>query len=534
MMAMTAAVAWEKPDSSGGVPVNVEGNAHLTWGDSLVWGMFPVNGANKTYIMTFPHTYEYVHSGDTLDSLGWDTTFTVGMHLHNTSVTFQWKGQPVVWFSGSYGDNPQISKLYWYSSDSAQSGQVVIDTFSFADGACIAYVPNEDYSSVYWPVPGWIYCLPGDTDAFWRYSIPAPFPPNLDPYGYYPGPGAVIADQAPTFMWGSTATPTYRLLVSTQSNFSDTAIDVQVSTPVYEPASNLPNGTYYWRTATWTGGAWSWCIGSRSFTLEGGWETVASIPKAPLQGGSCMAYDKGSFGTGVRSIVAFVDGWGPEYVYRFDIGQNSWDSLDYAPEELNPGTSITTRTPVQDELSAIVMAAFTGQQADDDAPYFYDKDQNPGECWVMWDDTDGDVFHNSYFPADIDTGSSMIIGADDIMYLLPGWEADPTFYWVDGPYPDGGGGQAGVAQVGGVKAHVIVGYDGIEVEYQLPAAARVRAALHDAIGRQVGYLDAGERQPGTHRLSWNRDNEGRRLSSGAYFVLLEMGTEQVRLKAVVK
>jgi hypothetical protein len=86
----------------------------------------------------------------------------------------------------------------------------------------------------------------------------------------------------------------------------------------------------------------------------------------------------------------------------------------------------------------------------------------------------------------------------------------------------------------GAKAHAITGLGGIEVEYQLPAAARVRATLHDAVGRQVGMLDAGSQQPGTHRLSWNRDGDGGRLSSGAYFLLLDMGKEQVRLKAVVK
>ena len=41
-------------------------------------------------------------------------------------------------------------------------------------------------------------------------------------------------------------------------------------------------------------------------------------------------------------------------------------------------------------------------------------------------------------------------------------------------------------------------------------------------------------QPGTHRLSWNQDRGGRKLASGAYFVLLDMGREQARLKAVVE
>lgn len=65
-------------------------------------------------------------------------------------------------------------------------------------------------------------------------------------------------------------------------------------------------------------------------------------------------------------------------------------------------------------------------------------------------------------------------------------------------------------------------------------SGRARAVLHDAVGRRLGVLDVGSQQPGTHRLSWDRDKEGRRLSAGAYFVLLDMGTEQSRLKAVVR
>ncbi|HUW10562.1 MAG TPA: hypothetical protein VM537_12595, partial [Anaerolineae bacterium] len=44
---------------------------------------------------------------------------------------------------------------------------------------------------------------------------------------------------------------------------------------------------------------------------------------------------------------------------------------------------------------------------------------------------------------------------------------------------------------GTARAQVIASHDGIEVEYQLPAAACVRATVHDAVGRQLGVLDAG-------------------------------------------
>jgi hypothetical protein len=41
-------------------------------------------------------------------------------------------------------------------------------------------------------------------------------------------------------------------------------------------------------------------------------------------------------------------------------------------------------------------------------------------------------------------------------------------------------------------------------------------------------------QPGTHRLSLNQARGGRKLAAGAYFVLLDMGMEKARLKAVIR
>ena len=40
-------------------------------------------------------------------------------------------------------------------------------------------------------------------------------------------------------------------------------------------------------------------------------------------------------------------------------------------------------------------------------------------------------------------------------------------------------------------------------------------------------------QSRTYNLEWNRANDGRSLSTGAYFVLIDMGKETARLKAVV-
>jgi hypothetical protein len=156
---------------------------------------------------------------------------------------------------------------------------------------------------------------------------------------------------------------------------------------------------------------------------------------------------------------------------------------------------------------------------------FYTSSSDYGVSWsdleLVNDDTTGD----DYYPqivADV-TGHAYVVRTDVHRGEIWFSTNNPTGIADEPP------------QVSrGAKAHAITGHGGIEVEYQLPAAVCVRAALHDAIGRQVGVLDAGEQKPGTHRLSWDRDKEGRRLSAGAYFVLLDMGTEQSRLKAVVR
>jgi hypothetical protein len=61
-----------------------------------------------------------------------------------------------------------------------------------------------------------------------------------------------------------------------------------------------------------------------------------------------------------------------------------------------------------------------------------------------------------------------------------------------------------------------------------------RATLRDVSGRLVSSIDAGEQTTGSHRLDLASTNDEQRLASGAYFVLIDMGTEQAKLKAVIQ
>ena len=180
------------------------------------------------------------------------------------------------------------------------------------------------------------------------------------------------------------------------------------------------------------------------------------------------------------------------------------------------------------------MAAAFGQTGSGTHPYGY------GDEWWEYPDS---AFED--FPRTLGPGATFVMGPSVWCYLTTGAPyvgGDPTnyFYAIDPErikrrkHKDRGGSQAGDVQAGSRRAQAVASNHGIEVEYQLPAAACVRAALHDALGRQVGVLDAGSQQPGTHRLSWDQGRGGRKLAAGAYFVLLDMGSEKSTLKAVIR
>jgi uncharacterized repeat protein (TIGR02543 family) len=61
----------------------------------------------------------------------------------------------------------------------------------------------------------------------------------------------------------------------------------------------------------------------------------------------------------------------------------------------------------------------------------------------------------------------------------------------------------------------------VELSYSLPHAARVRLAIYDVSGREVGVLADGEVQPGRHTVRWSGLVGGSAAKSGVYFVRYE-------------
>ena len=70
--------------------------------------------------------------------------------------------------------------------------------------------------------------------------------------------------------------------------------------------------------------------------------------------------------------------------------------------------------------------------------------------------------------------------------------------------------------------------------YNLPAAGRSRIAVYDVLGRQVALLHDGAPGAGRHQVRWEgRDQQGRALPAGTYFIRLEFDGRSEARKVVL-
>jgi hypothetical protein len=515
MLAAVAALAWQglTPVPTG---ADEEAGSLVTWGKDSVWGLFPDAANSQTHA-------GYYELGDESWHMVGDAS---GYPLQHTGLTFQWQEDGVLFAIGNEDGDPS---LRWYSLyDNSWYGAGL--PFSLGAGACIAYQPNADYDEQIYPVPGWLYCLQGGGTSFWRYSIPTSLP-SVPSGGICPANGATIGDKTPLFQWGSAATTSYRLQVATDLSYSTIVMDVMGADPEHyvEDGNALSNGLYYWRTAALIGGLWSWSS-SHSFSINGGWQQLAGVPQS-VGAGASVAYDADILGH--HAILALVGGNATGF-YGYDISGNRWDTLESAPLPESVGTSLTTHDATEAN-GYYPWAAFGGSDTSAD-PYYFDPAHSPH--WVNFYQASQDSYYSSRFSTRLGAGASMVYGTNRNLYLIVGsdYSGNPRndFYRLQPPGLVMDGSQTRVQRNEIGRAHITSRYDDVQVEYQLPVSAHVRATLHDAVGRLVASLDAGEQPRGAHRLSWDRDCEGRRLSAGAYFLLLDMGKEQVRLKVVLR
>jgi len=107
--------------------------------------------------------------------------------------------------------------------------------------------------------------------------------------------------------------------------------------------------------------------------------------------------------------------------------------------------------------------------------------------------------------------------------------------------PDGTLGSPGVAvEIGGGTASILLGAPHpnpsrgtVTIDIAVPGSSRVGIAVHDVQGRHVRSLVAGP-TPGGQRVSWDgRDQFGRPVPAGVYFLRVPGGLEPLGRRVVV-
>ena len=76
--------------------------------------------------------------------------------------------------------------------------------------------------------------------------------------------------------------------------------------------------------------------------------------------------------------------------------------------------------------------------------------------------------------------------------------------------------------------------DRTSIGYQLRQRSNVRLTIYNLLGQKVRTLVDSEQDAGVHTAIWNaRDDSGRRVSSGTYFLRLEAGNHTATRKLCV-
>jgi hypothetical protein len=116
--------------------------------------------------------------------------------------------------------------------------------------------------------------------------------------------------------------------------------------------------------------------------------------------------------------------------------------------------------------------------------------------------------------------------------------AGVRFYAAEDFSPEHGGTQATATNLPASTRLLTLGSNPIRgvcrVAFELAVPGSVQLTVHDAAGRAVRTLVTGEQPAGRHCAIWNgRDDSGRLLAPGVYFVRLEAGVTREQAKVVL-
>lgn len=222
-------------------------------------------------------------------------------------------------------------------------------------------------------------------------------------------------------------------------------------------------------------------------------------------------------------LYAFVGG-DTTCFYRYGIGSSSWQQ-DTSPGPQRIGSALAT------DSSDMRIYALLGEHSERHVHYrvTYPFGWRSGV---------------SPLPDSLGPGASLALDpTEHYLYLTIGEDSSGNprnnFYRIrtPGDYDDDddeGGGQARSGRPTTGWARLVLSAGAVAVEYSLDSPAEVKATVTDVAGRVAATLYAALQPRGAHRLTWDAEVAGCRVSAGVYFILVDAGTAQARFKVVVK
>ncbi len=172
---------------------------------------------------------------------------------------------------------------------------------------------------------------------------------------------------------------------------------------------------------------------------------------------------------------------------------------------------------------------------------------NNGVDWVtVWENA-AEIADTEWTQMDVDISSiaddaetvyvRWTMGTTDGGWMYCGWNIDDIEIWAISTIGSGVEDDAGLireARLDPVRPNPF--NPTATISFALPESGEVEIAVYDLTGRLVTVLEHGRRDAGAHAIVWHgTDADGRRLSSGVYFVRLITGdTVAVRKMVMVK
>ena len=227
--------------------------------------------------------------------------------------------------------------------------------------------------------------------------------------------------------------------------------------------------------------------------------------------------------TDAESIYAVANQAGDYNFYCYSCGQNSWHIACQLPVNAHFHSKLASGRQFAQGQHNAVHAVLSHTE---NYHYSYDLSAIPHPRWERgpntpeWPGISGCLAHDP---------------EADRLYLVIGRGLD--YFYGRGlggaDYDDGA--QSLLTSKPKGRARILNASGGVRVSYGLAVPTRVQVSIYDMAGRVVKSLFEGHQQAGDHSLTWDYvDNDGRRVSYGVYFIVVDRGGERDRLKAIAR